>query len=66
MLDDLNRFFVLASNFRTSNIIAQTVILEDAMPALAERTSSPRLKGAISNFIQENARADRPFENRGF
>lgn len=55
MLDDLKTFFTLASNFRTSNIISQRIILLEAMPNLASKTRSQRLKGAISKFLQENA-----------
>jgi hypothetical protein len=51
----LEEFFRLASKFRTSNILYQTVIVQDALPDLASKTSSVRLKGAISTFLAENA-----------
>lgn len=55
MSDQLTKFFNLASNYRTSNIIIKRVILNEAMPKLASETTSVRLKGAISKFLQENA-----------
>lgn len=55
MSHDLTKFFTLASNYRTSNIISQRIILTEAMPSLASTTRSQRLKGAISKFLQENA-----------
>ena len=64
MLDDLKTYFTLASNFRTSNIISQRIILTEAMPTLASRTPSVRLKGAISHFIMENANDHRPAQSR--
>lgn len=65
MLDDLKTFFTLASNYRTSNIISQQIIMTEAMPRLASKTRSQRLKGAISQFIQENANVARPTQVRG-
>ena len=65
MFDDLKTFFTLASNYRTSNIISQTIILEQAMPALATKTLSVRLKGAISHFIKENDHVDQTTVKRG-
>ena len=59
MLDDLKQYFALTSNFRssTSNIMLQSIIIKDALPALLERTTSMRLKLAIANFLKDNAHA---------
>jgi hypothetical protein len=59
MLDDLNQFFTVTSNFRspTSNDIVRQVILTDVLPELSAQTRSQRLKLAISKFISENASA---------
>lgn len=55
MFDDLKTYFNLVSNFRTSHILTKKLVLEDALPALARKTSSVRLKDAISKFLLENA-----------
>lgn len=57
MLDNLSQYFSLVTNFRTSNIMIKSVILDRNLPDLAAATSSQSLKLAISRFISENANA---------
>ena len=61
MLDDLKTFFTLTTNFRsrTSNSMQRLIILRDALPDLAAKTRSQRLKNAIGKFLMENKHADR-------
>lgn len=61
MSSDCKEYFDIVSRYHAhaqSNALVRGVILEEELPALAHRTSSPALRKAISRFIATNAQAE--------
>lgn len=54
----LSQYFKLVHAYRKStDSLQRKVIVDDALPALAEGTASPKIRLAIDKFIKENTNA---------